>query len=108
MKSVLSVFPPCSPETVPVQVLPLQRVPEGQPEDARPVRPPQALRQQPVPGPPPPPLARTADALQSASEYRRKRPRGGPGPDWHDITLWDLTLSWQQRKHTIIIVFASP
>lgn len=108
MKTVLSVFPSCSPEAVPVQVLPLQRIPEGQPEDPRPVRPPQALRQQPVPGPPPPPLARAADVLQSASEYRGRRPRVGQGPDWHDITLWDLTLSWQQRIQTVIIVLASP
>lgn len=58
-----------SPEALPVPLLPLQRLPEGQPEDPRPVRPPQALRQQPVPGPPPETLAHAPAGPETACEY---------------------------------------
>lgn len=58
-----------SSKAIPVQVLPLQRLPEGQPEDPRPLCPPQALWQQPLPGSPPPTLTHAPEALQIASEY---------------------------------------
>lgn len=61
-----------SSKAIPVQVLSLQRLPEGQPEDPRPLCPPQALWQQPVPGSPPPTLAHAPEALQIASEYHRR------------------------------------
>lgn len=67
--SLSALFLSHSPEAIPVQVLPLQRLPEGQPEDSRPLRAPQALWQQPLPGSPPPTLTHAPEALQIAAEY---------------------------------------
>lgn len=98
---------PSSPEAVPVQVLSVQRVPEGQPEDPRPVRPPQALRQQPVPRPPPATLTRAPGAPQTARGCRGRRRRVGKG-QLH-VAVWDLMLSWQQQIRTVLITaLASP
>ncbi|XP_028264550.1 zinc finger protein 536-like [Parambassis ranga] len=60
---------------------------KGKPEDPRPLRPPQALRQQPLPGPSPPALTCAPDALQIASEYHGRQPCTRKRPDRHDIAL---------------------
>lgn len=96
-------FSPSS-KAVPVQILSLQRFPEGQPKDPRGLCPSQTLWQHPLPWPTPAALSHAPASVQIAPDHRRRQPRVRERPDWRDVAVWNLMLSWQQKIQTVMFI----